>query len=90
MSRSIIKPDYLSIKIELKKSGTMNEILITGTGLFTPPESITNTELVSSFNHYVAEFNATHAQAIANNEIEIKLNLYFYLQMDCFTEAQGI
>ncbi|OGT31405.1 MAG: beta-ketoacyl-ACP synthase III [Gammaproteobacteria bacterium RIFCSPHIGHO2_12_FULL_35_23] len=48
----------------------MNEILITGTGLFTPPESITNTELVSSFNHYVAEFNATHAQAIANNEIE--------------------
>ncbi len=32
-------------------------IVISGTGLFTPPEGITNQELVDSFNQYVDLFN---------------------------------
>ena len=45
----------------------MSEIIpvISATGLFTPPDSISNEELVSSFNTYVARFNAAHADEIA-------------------------
>ncbi len=45
----------------------MNEIIpvISATGLFTPPETITNEELVASFNAYVELFNARHAAEIA-------------------------
>ena len=45
----------------------MSEItpVISATGLYTPPDSISNDELVDSFNAYVARFNAAHADAIA-------------------------
>lgn len=45
----------------------MSEIIpvISATGLFTPPETITNEELVTSFNTYVERFNARHAAEIA-------------------------
>ncbi|NCU11282.1 MAG: beta-ketoacyl-ACP synthase III, partial [Sphingomonadaceae bacterium] len=45
----------------------MSEIIpvISATGLFTPPETITNEELVASFNTYVERFNARHAAEIA-------------------------
>jgi beta-ketodecanoyl-[acyl-carrier-protein] synthase len=45
----------------------MSEIIpvIAATGLFTPSESISNEELVESFNAYVARFNAEHASEIA-------------------------
>lgn len=43
-------------------------IAITGTGLFTPPFSISNDELVVSFNAYVQAENAKHADAIARGE----------------------
>jgi beta-ketodecanoyl-[acyl-carrier-protein] synthase len=39
--------------------------VISATGLYTPPESISNAELVESFNAYVAAHNAEHAAAIA-------------------------
>ena len=39
--------------------------VISATGLFTPADSISNTELVDSFNTYVAQHNAAHAAAIA-------------------------
>jgi beta-ketodecanoyl-[acyl-carrier-protein] synthase len=39
--------------------------VISATGLFTPADSISNEELVSSFNIYVAQYNAEHAAAIA-------------------------
>ena len=39
--------------------------VISATGLFTPPESITNEELVASFNAFVADENARHAEPIA-------------------------
>jgi beta-ketodecanoyl-[acyl-carrier-protein] synthase len=38
---------------------------ITGTGVFTPAETISNDELVASFNAYVDLFNAEHAAQIA-------------------------
>ena len=38
--------------------------VISATGLFTPAESITNAELVESFNTYVDRHNAANATAI--------------------------
>lgn len=42
---------------------------ISGTGLFTPPESISNDELVSAYNEYVRRFNGAHAEAIASGAL---------------------
>ncbi len=39
--------------------------VISATGLFTPPESISNEELVASFNQYVENYNHQHAADIA-------------------------
>lgn len=39
--------------------------VISATGLYTPPHSITNEELVASFNRFVAAHNASNANAIA-------------------------
>jgi beta-ketodecanoyl-[acyl-carrier-protein] synthase len=44
--------------------------VISSTGLFTPAESISNAELVESFNAYVAKFNADHAGGIEAGEVE--------------------
>ena len=43
--------------------------VISATGLFTPGDSISNAELVASFNAYVARHNAEHAGAIAAGEV---------------------
>ena len=43
----------------------MKQAVISGTGLFTPAQSISNEELVECFNTYVEQFNAGHAAAIA-------------------------
>ena len=43
--------------------------VISATGLFTPEESISNAELVDSFNTYVARHNAEYADAIAAGEV---------------------
>ena len=45
---------------------------ITGTGVFTPSEVITNEELVVAFNAYAEAFNARHASEIAAGEVEAK------------------
>ncbi|MBA4163514.1 MAG: beta-ketoacyl-ACP synthase III [Erythrobacter sp.] len=44
--------------------------VISATGLFTPRESITNEELVASFNAYVERENARNAAAIATGEVD--------------------
>jgi beta-ketodecanoyl-[acyl-carrier-protein] synthase len=44
--------------------------VISSTGLFTPPDSISNEELVASFNTYVDRFNAANASAIATGDME--------------------
>ena len=43
----------------------MSDVIISGTGLYTPPQSISNEELVISFNTWVEQFNADNADAIA-------------------------
>lgn len=47
----------------------MNQTVISGTGLYTPPYSISNEELVVCFNAYVAQFNAEHAAQIEAGEV---------------------
>jgi beta-ketodecanoyl-[acyl-carrier-protein] synthase len=42
----------------------MNRVAISGTGLFTPSEIITNAELVASYNAYAEKQNAANAAAI--------------------------
>ncbi|MFT0212157.1 beta-ketoacyl-ACP synthase III [Pseudomonas sp. F1_0610] len=48
----------------------MKKVVISGTGLFTPSQSISNDELVAAFNQWVQLFNAENAQAIEQGEIE--------------------
>jgi beta-ketodecanoyl-[acyl-carrier-protein] synthase len=43
----------------------LTAIAISGTGLYTPPFSISNEELVASFNAHVKRYNASHATEIA-------------------------
>jgi beta-ketodecanoyl-[acyl-carrier-protein] synthase len=43
----------------------MHQAAITGFGVFTPPQTITNDELVAAFNAYADRQNALHAEAIA-------------------------
>jgi beta-ketodecanoyl-[acyl-carrier-protein] synthase len=47
----------------------MTDIVISGTGLYTPAQSISNDELVASFNAFVDSHNARHAEAIAAGEM---------------------
>jgi beta-ketodecanoyl-[acyl-carrier-protein] synthase len=46
--------------------------VIRSTGLWTPDQSISNDELVASYNAYVERFNAEQAEAIAAGEVEAK------------------
>lgn len=50
----------------------MTAVAITGTGVFTPEATITNEELVASFNEYARRFNAANAAAIASGEVAAK------------------
>lgn len=47
----------------------MTGIVISGTGLYTPTLSISNEELVESYNAFVANFNSENAAAIAAGDI---------------------
>lgn len=47
----------------------MTDIVISGTGLYTPDESISNDELVTAFNQYVDLHNSEHADAIAAGDL---------------------
>ncbi|QFS81948.1 3-oxoacyl-[acyl-carrier-protein] synthase 3 [Roseivivax sp. THAF40] len=50
----------------------MYQPAITGTGVFTPDEVVTNDDLVAAFNAHADRFNAAHAEAIATGEIAAK------------------
>ena len=52
------------------ENSTAPKPVISATGLFTPEDSISNRELVDSFNAFVERHNATHAAAIAAGEME--------------------
>ncbi len=50
----------------------MTDIVISGTGLYTPTESISNEELVESFNAYADAFNLENAEGIASGDIKAR------------------
>jgi len=50
-------------------TAALPKAVIVATGLYTPPFSVSNTELVEAFNTYVERFNAANAQAIAAGEV---------------------
>ena len=59
---------------------------ITGTGVFTPSEVITNAELVVAFNAYVDIYNAENAAEIASGELPAK----DYSSEEFILKASGI
>ena len=48
----------------------MPQAVIAATGLYAPPQSLSNAELVATFNAYVQRFNEANAEAIAAGEAE--------------------
>ena len=48
----------------------MNDIYISGTGIWTPPHKISNDELVESFNQYVDLYNSEHVNEIQDGALE--------------------
>jgi len=64
----------------------MGHPAITGTGVFTPPNVITNDELVAAFNAYADCFNAQNAAAIAAKEMRAKA----HSSSDFIVKASGI
>lgn len=48
----------------------MSDIVISGSGLFVPPYSVSNDELVAAYNSYVTRFNEQNADAIAAGDME--------------------
>ncbi len=60
--------------------------VISATGLFTPAESISNEELVASFNAFVDRHNAAHAESIAAGEAEALT----YSSAEFIEKASGI
>lgn len=59
---------------------------ITGTGVFTPENSISNAELVEAFNAYADLYNAEHADAIAAGTVTAKE----HSSEDFIVKASGI
>ncbi|MEP4888612.1 MAG: beta-ketoacyl-ACP synthase III [Aliiglaciecola sp.] len=48
------------------------QIVISGSGMWTPANSISNSELVDSYNAYAEKFNLENAEAIAADEVKAK------------------
>ena len=64
----------------------MHQPAITGHGVFTPEQVITNDELVAAFNAYADRWNAANAEAIAAGEAEAKA----HSSTEFITAASGI
>ena len=47
----------------------LHQAIIAATGLYTPPQSVSNAELVEAFNAYVTDFNIENAAAIAAEQV---------------------
>ena len=61
-------------------------VVISGTGLYTPKESISNDELVNCFNQYVDKFNSENETAIAAGDIQA----LSYSSSEFIEKASGI
>ena len=46
--------------------------VISGTGLYTPDNIITNEELVTTYNHWANQYNDQHAAQIEKGDLEAK------------------
>ena len=53
-----------------RETTALESAVIAATGLYTPPQTVSNAELVEAFNTYVANFNTEHADAIAAGQVE--------------------
>ena len=74
LPRAIKGPDHNDAGA-LKPPQTRNchivhKAVIAATGLFTPEQSISNTELVEAFNSFVESFNQSNAAAIAAGDVQ--------------------
>ncbi|MGC4061477.1 MAG: beta-ketoacyl-ACP synthase III [Aquabacterium sp.] len=64
----------------------MSAVVISGTGIYQPPHTITNAELVESFNTYVDSYNAAHAAEIEAGT----LAALTYSSVEFIEKASGI
>lgn len=64
----------------------MHQPAITGHGVFTPAQVITNDELAAAFNAYADRWNAANAEAIAAGDMEAKA----HSSTEFITAASGI
>ncbi|MGD8910204.1 MAG: beta-ketoacyl-ACP synthase III [Chromatiales bacterium] len=64
----------------------MTDIVVSGSGLYTPPHSISNDELVQAFNRHVDLYNARHRDQIAAGTL-VPLE---YSSTDFIVKASGI
>ncbi|SHF73977.1 beta-ketodecanoyl-[acyl-carrier-protein] synthase [Microbulbifer donghaiensis] len=61
-------------------------IVISGTGLWTPPDAISNEELVEAFNAHAEQYNREHAAEIESGELSAKP----YSSAEFIEKASGI
>ena len=54
------------------KTASVSRAAISGSGVFTPEQSISNDELVEAYNAHAERWNAEHAEAVARGEVEAK------------------
>lgn len=64
----------------------MTEVVISGTGLYTPPHAIDNDTLVAAFNAWVEQENARNAEAIAAGDCQALA----FSSSDFIDKASGI
>ena len=65
--------------------------VISATGLFTPPDSISNAELVASYNAYASRYNADHGAAIAAGEVtELQLSSVEFIEKASGVKARHV
>jgi beta-ketodecanoyl-[acyl-carrier-protein] synthase len=64
----------------------VEKAVISGTGLYTPPHTISNDELVAAFNSFVANYNEAHREQIEAGEMEPLLES----STDFILKASGI
>jgi len=68
--RVLLLPSQRQKRSSHSRGTTVYNVVISGTGLYTPANSISNDELVESFNTYVHRFNSDNAAAIEAGEIQ--------------------
>jgi beta-ketodecanoyl-[acyl-carrier-protein] synthase len=70
----------------MQKLAKENSVVISGTGLFTPPNVISNEELVQAYNAYADKFNSENADGIERGE----LTALPYSSAEFIEKASGI